>query len=154
MNKKLILILLCISFFAICSVGAADLENYDFDGYFTMKVPKDVSFEKEINATSEEGIDVVGATYMSENIMIAYMHNPFINENSSVSLYQTFVEQVNPESTQCYESQEGNMTIFESTAEDGSQIIVIGVTSGNKMILLAGEDMSLLKEMGHSVKFK
>ena len=154
MNKKLILILLCVSFFAIGSVGAADLENYDFDGYFTMKVPNDVTFEKEINNTSEEGIDVVSANYMGENIIIAYMYNPIINENSSVFLYQTVLEQINPESSQCYESQEGNLTILESTLEDGSQIAIVGVSSGNKLIVIGGEDVSLLKEMGHSVKFK
>ena len=154
MNKKLILILLCVSFFAIGSVGAADLENYDFDGYFTMKVPKDISFEKEINDTSEDGIVMVNANYFTENIAISYMCSPMINENSSVFFYQTMLEQINPESSQCYESQEGNLTILESTLEDGSQIALVGVSTGNKLIVIGGEDVSLLKDMGHSVKFK
>ncbi|WP_407424057.1 DNA adenine methylase [Methanobrevibacter sp.] len=121
MNKKwIILILLCVSFFAIGSVGAANLENYDFDGYFTMNVPGDVSFEKEINDTSENGFDMVNAAYMSENIVIFYMDSPTLSDNSSVFIYQRMFEQLNPGSDKCYESQEGNLTILESTSGGGA----------------------------------
>ena len=154
MNKKvIILILLCTSFFAIGCVGAADLKNYDFDGYFTMNVPNDVSFEKQINDTSQDGYDIVNANYMSENIVIVYMNNPMLGDNSSVYLYQTMLEQGNPDVSQCYESQEGNLTIFESTAPDGSDLSLVGTCSGNKLVIIVGDDVGLIKEMGNSVKF-
>ena len=58
MDKKLIglFIVLFILFSTIGSVGAVKLVNKDFDGYFTMKVPKGMHFQKDVNGANNFNI--------------------------------------------------------------------------------------------------
>lgn len=155
MNRKgiFLLVVLCISFFAIASVSATDFTNHDFHGYFSMKVPEGMSFEEDFNESNENGIDQIFAIYASENIVIVYMDSIMYSDNSSVFCYQTFFESMNPESMGCYESQEGNLTILEATTNDGSELSLVGLSNGNKMIMVAGDDVEVIKTMARSAEF-
>lgn len=155
MNRKWIflLVVLCVSFFTIASVSATDFTNHDFHGYFSMKVPADVSFEEDFNESSEDGINQIFATYMSENVVIMYTDSIVYSDNSSVFFYQTFFESINPESVGCYESQEGNLTILEATTNDGSEASLVGLCNGNKMIVVVGDDVEVIKTMARSAEF-
>ena len=47
-----------------------------------------------------------------------------------------------------------NMTLFEAVDEDWATYPVVGISNGNRMIFIIGEDLNLVKEMGASVKFE
>ncbi len=155
MNKKgILLIVLCISLFTISGVSAVNWDNQDFDGYFSMKVPNGVTFEKDINSSVESGINQINAFYMSDNILVEYMDSPLFSEDSAIFIYQSFFESINPESMGCYESQEDNITILEPLTNDGSEFPVVGMCNGNKLIIISGDDVQIIKEMVRSVEFK
>lgn len=156
MDKKWILVLsvLFVSLLAIGSVNAANLVDRDFDGFFSMEVPKGTTFQKDINNTSENNLTNVFAGYTNENMGIIYSDSFVFSENSSRFSYQGMFEAMNPDSTKCYESQDGDLTILEPTVTGDLNIPLVCKSSGNKMIIIFGKDLDTLKKMGHSVKFK
>ena len=60
---------------------------------------------------------------------------------------------INPDVNQSYESQDGNLRVIESVPKSDMTFPMVALTSGNETVMLFGQDVSLLKEMGHSVKF-
>ena len=155
MNRKCVglFIIFLVALLAIGSVGAANLKNQDFDGYFSMKVPKDASFQKDENYTNENGFKLVSVSYVNNDLGIFYMDSPAFSENSSTWFYQTMFEGINLDLNECYETQEGNLVILEPKTIDETHLPVVGVASGNKMVILTGKDLDLLEDMGHSVNF-
>ncbi len=153
MNKKYLLLFI-VFLLAIGSASAANFDNHDFDGYFTMDVPSGATFQKDINETNEEGIKLIVANYMSNDFAIMYMDSPLNTENSSAWFYQSFFEVGNPDLTKCYERQEGNLKILEPTTSNEASFPVVGVSSGNKMIIIMGNDTDVLEQMGKSVEFQ
>lgn len=156
MNKKFIvfLILFSVSILAISTVNATDLEYKDFDGYFSVKVPSSIDFQKDLNESREDGFNLVTASYMSENLAIIYMDSTITSNESASFYYQTFFEGAYPESVKCYESQEGDLKIMEPIKSDGSELPMVCKSSGNRLIIIMGDDIDLIKEMGHSIKFE
>ncbi len=156
MNKKLVIFLIIcfVSLLTLGGVSAANLQHHDFDDYFSMDVPKGTSFEKQDSSTNENGMELTSISYASDEIMIVYMDTPLYSENSSAFMYQSLFESLNVDLTECYESQEDNLIILEPTTNDGVHFSIVGTISGSKMIILAGLDTDLLKEMGHTIEFK
>lgn len=155
MDKKWIclFIIFLAAILAVGSVNAADLENHDFKGYFSMKIPKNVHFDKQDDSTHEGGIDTIILTYVSDDLVIMYMDTPIYTENSSVFFYQTFFESICPDLDKCYESQEGNLTILEPKKINDEHLPMVGTSSGSEMVIITGKDLDLIKEMGESVDF-
>ncbi|WP_297828488.1 hypothetical protein [uncultured Methanobrevibacter sp.] len=156
MEKKWIklCIVLVILLFAIGSVSAADLFPRNFDDYFSMKVPKNVNFQEDVDETYFNGTTMVFATYTSDNIGIIYMDSFMFSENSSSSFYQSTFEGFNPDSTKCYESQEGDLKILEPIPKNDLSLSLVGKSSGNKILIVAGDNLSIIKQMAQSAKFK
>lgn len=155
MDKKWIMlfIIFLVSILAIGSVSAVNFSNRDFDGYFSMNVPKDVKLQKNVTI-NESGINEVSASYGNENLAIFYMDSFMFSESSSKYFYQTFFESINMGLTECYETQDGNLTILEPKTHNNLELSLVGTCSGNKTIILLGDDVNLLKQMGNSIKFK
>ena len=155
MDKKWILslIVLCTFFLTISSVSADEMNYQDFDNYFSMKAPNNIHFEKEINKTSENGIDQLYAAYISENVVVMYINSLAFSNESAVFFYQSFFEQMNPGSMECYESQEDNLTILEPVTNDGSGLSLVGMSSGNQVLIVAGDDLYTIKAMARTAKF-
>ena len=155
MNKKVIglSIIFLAAILAMGSVGAANLKTNDFDGYFSMKIPKDVNFQKEVNSTEDNGFNMDTVSYASEELVIIYMDSPFTSENMSTFFYQTMFESIYPDLDECYESQEGNLTILEPKTIDDMHMPIVGSSSGSQLVMIVGKDLDLITEMGESIKF-
>lgn len=155
MNKKFIglFVIFLVAILAMGSVGAANLKTNDFDGYFSMKIPKDVNFQKQSDSINESGFNMDMLTYASEELAIIYMDAPVLSENSSVFLYQTMFESMYPDLDECYESQEGNLTILEPKTIDEAHMPIVGSSSGSQLVMIVGKDLDLITEMGESIKF-
>ena len=55
---------------------------------------------------------------------------------------------------ECYEYQEGNLTILEPKKIDDNHFPVVATSSGNESVILMGKDLDLIKKMGKSIDFK
>ncbi|MBE6502204.1 MAG: hypothetical protein E7Z79_07150 [Methanobrevibacter thaueri] len=139
---------------AMGSVGATDLETHEFGDYFSMKIPKNVHFEKDKNISHENGMDTIFLEYMSEDLDISYINNPIVTENSSEFFYQSLFESIYPELDECYEYQEGNLTILMPKKINDMHFPMVGTSSGNEIVIIMGKDIDMIKEMGKSVDFK
>ena len=155
MNKKFIglFIIFLVAILAIGSVGAANLKTNDFDGYFSMKIPKDVNFQKQSDSINDNGFNMDMLLYASEELVIIYMDAPMLSENSSAFLYQGMFESMYPDLDECYESQEGNLTILEPKTIDDMHMPIVGSSSGSQLVIIIGKDLDLITEMGESIKF-
>ena len=156
MDKKWIIlfVIFFVSLLAIGNVGAANLSNRDFDGYFSMKVPKGVNFQKQANSTDDSGFNADTLSYLSEDLGIMYMDAPMISENMSTFFYQSLFESMYPDLDECYETQDGNLTILKPKTIDDTHMPIVGSCSGTKLVMIFGKDLDLIKEMGESIKFK
>ena len=156
MNKKLIGIV-AIFFVAILAMGtinAVDLSHHNFDNYFSMKVPKGVDFEKEDNSIYDDGFDAIQISYFADDFVLFYSDSIMYSEDNAAYFYQAMFQATHPDSVKCYESQDGDLRILEPTKNDEIQFSLVGLNEGNKFLVIAGEDVDLLKEMGRSVNFK
>ena len=155
MNKKVIMVLIIFFavFLAIGSVSAANMVNKNFDG-FSMDVPKNADFKKETNSSAKEDFQMDSVMYVSEDLFIMYFDSPMFSQNSSSYFSQLMFEMMNVDLDKCYETQEGNMTILEPTQSDDNHFPVVSVHEGNRMVVISGVDLKLVKEMGKSVEFK
>lgn len=155
MNKKFIglFVIFFIAIMAMGSVNAVNLKNHNFDDYFSMKVPT-TDFEKEDGSFQVNGTDSISISYYNDEFYIGYTDVEMFSEDNSAFIFQFFYQIINPDSNKCYESQEGNLKVLEPTKNDGTQVPLVGFCEGNKFLIIAGEDVDLLKEMAHTVKFK
>lgn len=156
MNKKVIgiFIIILVAILTIGSVNATDFENHNFDNYVSMKIPKDMSFEKEDNSIIEEGYKSIDVSYFSEDLVIEYMDTPAFSENSSAYIYQTFFEVGNDDLNECYETQDDGLIFLETTQDDGNHISIAGISSGHKLVIIGGTDSHLVKQIAQTVKIK
>lgn len=148
-----LLIIGVILFSTIGNIAAVKLVNRDFDGDFTMKVPKGTHFQKDVNETDENGFYFKFVTYMSDNLFIIYSSAPMFSENSTAWFSQRMFQEMYPDLSKCYESHEGNLTILEPVKTDDQHYPMVYLTKGNEYIVIVGENTSTIKEMGHSIKF-
>jgi len=156
MDKKWIclFIIFLAAILAMGSVDAVELENHNFKDYFSMKIPKDVTFEKQEDSSHENGLDTLMLSYMNDDLIIIYMDIPFLSENSSEFIYQSMFESIYPDLDECYESQEGNLTILEPKKIDEMHYPIVATSSGSELVIVSGKDLDLIKEMGESADFK
>lgn len=156
MDKKWIclFIIFLAAILAMGSVDAVELENHNFKDYFSMKIPKDVTFEKQEDSSHENGLDTLMLSYMNDDLIIIYMDIPFLSENSSEFIYQSMFESIYPDLDECYESQEGNLTILEPKKIDEMHYPIVATSSGSELVIISGKDLDLIKEMGESADFK
>ena len=156
MNKKFIglFIIFFVAILAMGSVGAAKLENHNFDDNFWMKVPKDTTFQKQNDSINENGLNQISLSYINNDLLVLYMDSMGVSENSSKWFYQTMFESINMDLNECYETQEGDLIILEPKKIDEMHFPVVGVSSGNKNVMLMGNDVDLLKDMAHTIEFK
>ena len=55
---------------------------------------------------------------------------------------------------ECYEYQEGNLTILKPKKINDMHPVLVGTSSGNESVILMGKDLDLIKKMGKSIDFK
>lgn len=150
-------ICLFIVFFAAVlvmgSVDAAELKDHNFKDYFSMKIPKNAHFQKQDDSFHENGLDMVSLIYSSDDLVISYQDAPMFGENSSEFFYQYMFESIMSDLDECYESQEGNLTILQPKKIDDMHIAMVGTSSGNETVIVMGKDLDLIKKMGKSVDF-
>lgn len=159
MNKKyLSILIICLLGFILCvgAVSAKSMKTEHF-GDFKMDVPKDSNFVKqEIDEGSEDSdLPLSMDVYVDEKNLIAfyYIDSPiFAGENNAI-IYQGIFSSLNPDINQSYESQEGDLRIIEPVPKSEMTLSMVGTTSGNETIMIFGQDISLLKEIGHSITF-
>ena len=139
---------------AMGSVDAAELKDHNFKDYFSMKIPKNAHFQKQNDSSHENGLDMISLSYISQDLVIFYENATLFSENSSKFLYQSMFESSMPDLDECYEYQEGNLTILEPKKIDDTHLAMVGTSSGNEYVIIAGKDLDLIKKMGKSVDFK
>ena len=93
------------------------------------------------------------ASYISDNLFIVYVNAPFFSENSTTWFTQKMFQSMYPDLSKCYESHEGNLTILESITNNDQYYPMVFLSKGNDYILIVGDNISTIKEMGHSVRF-
>ena len=150
MNKRLIGVSI-IFLIAVLAMGSASAVSHDFDGQFSMNIPKGTTFQKEDMSNGEEGINIL---YMNDELMVEYFDSVSFSEESSKYFYQTTFEMANSDLDQCYETQEGNVTLLQPVTSDGQHFPMAFVESGHKMVIVIGEDASSIKKMAESVVFE
>lgn len=138
----------------MASVSAADLESHDFDGYFSMDVPKGADFRNDTISFSENETDNVIVAYMGETLEIAYVDAPILFKNQSSDYFEVMFDLLYPGYVLNNTGSEANMTVFEATDDFGESIPVAGIADGNKMLIVIADDLDLVKEMGSSARFK
>ena len=146
-------ILLALVFILMGSVSAVDLESRDFDGYFSMDVPKGMNFTNNSIDVSENGTDDVIVDYEGDRLEITYLNAQFLFENHSSDYFDVIFELLYPGYDLYPRFSDENMTVFEAVDKDWDTYPVAGVASENRMILIIGEDLNLVRQMGSSVKF-
>lgn len=157
MNIKILslFIVFFVAILAMGSVNAVDLTHHNFDNHFSMKIPSGTTFELQEGSNQDVVDGMVFLTYVSEdNLLVMYADTPMISEASADYWFQSIFQSMDPDATKCYESQEDNLKILEPISNDGTQLPLVGINEGNKTVMLIGEDVDLLKEMGHTLKFK
>ena len=156
MDRKWIclFIIFLAAIMAMGSVDAAELKDHNFKDYFSMKIPKNAHFQKQNDSSHENGLDMISLSYISQDLVIFYENATLFSENSSKFLYQSMFESSMPDLDECYEYQEGNLTILEPKKIDDTHFPLVGITSGNEYVIIAGKDLDLIKKMGKSVDFK
>lgn len=148
MNKKLFYCLIILAI-AVCgasilsSVSAADLENHDFDGEFSMSVPIGIDFTKTNGNDSVSYLDEI------EPLMVIYYKNSNITEDTAEDFYTGFT------STGDFvaNGEDGKLKMFKSTNESSNMPYCIGTHSNGKIVIIGGEDLNSLKEMAKTIKF-
>ena len=157
-NKYLSIIIICLLGIMLCmgAVSAKSMKAKNFND-FTMDVPTDSNFvEQEIEDGSEDSDVLMSAeTYLDEKnlIILMYIDSPLFAGENNAAIYQGMFSSINPDVNQSYESQDGNLRVIEPVPKSDMTFPMVALTSGNETVMLFGQDVSLPKEMGHSVKF-
>lgn len=156
-NKCLILILL-LALAALLVTGAGfaanntTLEQHDFDSYFTMKVPKGISFEKK-EGTPSKNINIsVNYKNYTEKINIIYAESAGTKDD--LLKYYTDMAKNDENLTQ---KTINNTTIFHFKGNNiiGEENYHDMAISGDdtRYILMQCDNENLMKSMAESVKF-
>ena len=147
-------ILFGLIFLLLGSVSAADLESHDFDDYFSMDVPKGANFTNETISFAENGTDNVIVDYEGDKLEITYADAPLLFKNHSSDYYEVMFDLLYPGYVLNSTGSEGNLTVFEAFDDFGETFPVVGTANGNRMIIVIGDDLDLVKQMGASIRFK
>lgn len=157
-NKYLSIMTIFLLGVMLCmgAVSAKAMKTNDFDD-FEMDIPNDSNFVKQELEDDPKDSDMPLSveTYIDETnlIVLAYIDSPMFAGENNAAIYQAMFSTINPNINQSYESQDDELRIIEPIPKSDMNFPMVGLTSGNKTIMLFGQDIDLLKEMGHSVKF-
>ena len=157
-NKYFSFLIICLVAGMLCMGGVCAKESTEVHnfGEFKMDVPKDSDF-KEQSIDPENLNDMPGemSAYVDEQslMFVYYIYSPLFSGEGNSALYQLMFEGINVDVNQAYEYQDGNLRVIEPVHKSDMTFSEVALTSGNETVLLCGQDVSLLKEMGHSVKF-
>ena len=133
--KKYMFVLLILAIacaFSVSAVVAADLQEYDFDGKFTMQMEKGLNFT---NSTTDDGYGYF--MDISKGYVVMYIEDSQVNNNTAEQFYTSF-------EGEGYKNigTDGNVTLFEkdgmyvaSTYKDG--IIVFSMNQDKDKALSA-----------------
>ncbi len=158
LTKKFILILV-LAFVTLLITGAgfasntANLEKHDFDSYFTMDIPKGISFEKKEGTPSKNVNLTVNYKEKNETINIIYTES-FGAKNDLLKYYEDFAKN-DPNITL---NTTNNTTIIHFKGDN-----IIGETNyhdlaisgdDNRYLLMQCDNESLMKSMANSIRFK
>lgn len=137
----MVLIALIVATMAVAVVSAADMEAKDFDGKFTIDVPKGATFDEQTQGA--------GRIFFSEDIgiTVVYFEDPSINSASVQSIYQAIAN----DSDYTIEGTDGNVTTLTSNQGDGC---IMATYKNGIYVTVSGTDKELIKSMIDTVKFK
>ena len=138
----LLLIFLIVSTMAVSAVSATEFETKDFDGAFTIDVPKNASFVEDSDGNGPK-------VFFCEDIgiTIVYFKDPAINNTSAKEIPQT----ISKESNYAIAGTEGNVTTLTSNEGDGC---IMFTYDDGIYVTVSGTDKELIKSMIGTVKFK
>ena len=158
LTKKFILILI-LAFVTLMITGAGfainttNLENHDFDSYFTMDVPKGISFEKKEGTPSKNINFTVNYKEKNETINIIYAESVGAKDNL-LKYYEDFAKNdpnitLNTTNNTTIIHFKGNNIIGETNFHD---LAISG--DDNRYLLIQCDNESLMKSMASSIRFK
>ena len=126
-----------------CASAAVDLTDHDFDGHFSMKVPKNVTFKL---TNSSDGLLSDGDTYYDSvnNLTIVYVMDADVND----SLVEKTVKELKDHGADV--SKKDNLNLIDA---HGLNVILFQKDMELLMIQSTGLDMNTLTTMAQSVKF-
>lgn len=158
LTKKFILILI-LAFATLMITGAgfanntANLEKHDFDSYFTMDIPKGISFEKKEGTPSKNINFTVNYKEKNQTINIIYTES-FGAKNDLLKYYEDFAKNdpnitLNTTNNTTIIHFKGNNIIGETNYHD---LAISG--DDNRYLLIQCDNESLMKSMANSIRFK
>jgi len=153
MNKRFIGMFV-IFFVAVLAMGFVSAVNHDFDDYFSMDIPKGTTFEKEDMSVNEGGVKMTDVVYFNDDLMVEYSDNPSFTNESANYVYQASFELLYNDLTQCYETQDGNVTVLKPKVVDDEHLPMAFVGDGSKIVMVMGKDSDSIKKMVKSVVFE
>ena len=157
-NKGLSILIIFLLIGVLCMgvVCAKSMETQDFLN-FKMDTPDGSNFVEQPTEGDNEfnGVPLSQVAYADDanQIVIYYINSPVFSGEGNSVFYQLFFENVNPDSNQSYEYQEGNLRVLEPVHKSGMTFSLVGLNSGNETLLLFGQDVNLLKDMANTVEF-
>lgn len=144
--KKILTILMFMTVFGLvigCASAAVDLIDHDFDGHFSMKVPKNATIKL---TDSDDGFFSSGDSYKDSvnNLTITYIMDEDVNE----TLIDDQIKDL--ESHGADISKKGNLNLI-----DAHGLNVIMFNKDDEMLIIESTelDMNTLTTMAESVKF-
>ena len=144
--KKILTILMFVAAFGLvigCASAAVDLTDHDFDGHFSMKVPKNATFKL---TDADNGIFCCGDSYHDSvnNLSATYLMSADVND----SFVDKYVNQFKDKGADV--SKKGDLNII-----DGHGINVIMFQKDGELLMIESTqlDMDTLTTMAESVKF-
>ena len=141
--KKILAILMFLAAFGLimgCTSAAVELTDHDFDGHFSMKIPKNATFKL---TNSSDGLLSNGDTYhdSANNLSIVYVMDADVND----SLVEKTVKELKDHVTK-----KDNLNLIDA---HGLNVIIFQKDMELLMIDSTELDMNTLTTMAQSVKF-
>lgn len=144
LNKiiKILMIFIIAASFTVSSVVASELVKHDFDGKFEALTYDDADID---NQTVDNTI-----TFIDKKNEIVYSYTPVdeLNDDNIDYFYQGLEDSGEFERV----GTDGNLTIFKVNNEDYGDNAV-GIYSEGEVLIIIGDDLNELKEIGKSIKF-
>lgn len=143
--KKILSILMFVAVFGLVMgcASAVDLTDHDFDGHFSMKVPKNATFKL---TNSSDSLLSNGDTYYdsANNLTITYVMDADVNDG----LVDKCVKDLKDHGANV--SKKDNLNLIDA---HGLNVILFQKDMELIMMQSTGLDMNTLESMAQSVKF-
>lgn len=152
-NNYLIGVSLIFVIMLSCGFVSAEMVQQDFGRDFSMDVPGDSDFQKvESEVYADYPFDE--KDYFDSNsqiIVIFTSDNMFSEDNVDCNYFELF-KIVNSDLEKCVEYQEDGIKVLDPKSDEHSAIV--GFHQDGNTVIILGNDVNLIKEMAHSIKFK